>query len=296
MQGGLSRDFAATGRGAIPYNARMPAVSDPCGCLAAVEALARRAGARILEIYRGEFEVTRKADRSPVTEADHAAQALILAGLAQLTPEVPVLAEESAEVPYVRRAGWQWLWLVDPLDGTKEFVARNDEFTVNVALVAHGAPVLGVVHVPVQDLTYGACRGGGAYRRTGAGARAPIHVARYDGTRPPRVVASRSHARRADAGFLARLGPHELRAMGSSLKFCLVAEGAADVYPRLGTTMEWDTAAAHCIVEAAGGKVVDPGNRPLRYNKPSLESPWVIASGAGDCDWTRFLPPADEVR
>lgn len=267
---------------------------DPCACLEAVEALAREAGRSILEIYRGEFTVTRKADQSPVTEADHAAQEVILAGLARLTPDVPVLAEESAEVPYPRRAGWERLWLVDPLDGTKEFVARNGEFTVNIALIEHGAPVLGVVHVPVQDLTYAACRGGGAYKRARVGARVAIHAARYDGSRPPRVVASRSHARRADAGFLARLGPHELRAIGSSLKFCLVAEGAADVYPRLGTTMEWDTAAAHCIVEAAGGRVIDPQNRPLRYNKPSLESPWVIACGAGDWDWTRYLPPGGE--
>jgi 3'(2'), 5'-bisphosphate nucleotidase len=272
----------------------MAASLDPCACLETVEALARDAGRRILEIYRTEFTVTRKADRSPVTEADHAAQAIILAGLARLAPDVPVLAEESAEVPYRQRAGWTRFWLVDPLDGTKEFVGRNGEFTVNIALIERGAPVLGVVHVPVPDLTYAACRGGGAYKRTGAGAPTAIRAARYDGSRPPRVVASRSHARRADAEFLARLGPHELRAIGSSLKFCLVAEGAADVYPRLGTTMEWDTAAAHCIVEQAGGRVVDAHNRPLRYNKPSLESPWVIACGAGDWDWTRYLPPAGE--
>ena len=276
------------------YNAPMAGAPDPCGYLEAVEALARDAGRRILEIYETDFAVTRKADQSPVTEADHAAQALILAGLARLAPDVPVLAEESAEVPYERRAGWERLWLVDPLDGTKEFVSRNGEFTVNIALIERGAPVLGVVHVPVQDLTYAACRGGGAYKRIGDGAPVAIHAARYDGARAPRVVASRSHARRADAGFLERLGAHELLAIGSSLKFCLVAEGAADVYPRLGRTMEWDTAAAQCIVEAAGGKVLDPDNRPLHYNKRSLDSPWVIASGAGDCDWTRYLPPADE--
>jgi 3'(2'), 5'-bisphosphate nucleotidase len=193
-------------------------------------------------------------------------------------------------VPHVERASWRRFWLVDPLDGTKEFVNRNGEFTVNIALIERDAPILGVVHVPVKQVTYGACRGGGAYRRDGEASRVPIQARAYETSRAPRIVASRSHAKRPDVEFLARLGPHELVSMGSSLKFCLVAEGAADVYPRLGTTMEWDTAAAQCIVEVAGGKVVGPDRRPLRYNKPSLKNPWVLTSGAGSYDWVQFIP------
>lgn len=265
---------------------------NPCSYLEAVEAIAREAGRGILAVYERDFVATRKPDGSPVTAADHAAQAIILQRLAQLTPNVPVLAEESGEVAHGRRADWDRFWLVDPLDGTKEFVSRNGEFTVNIALIDRAQPVLGVVHVPVTNRTYSACRGGSAYRRDGDGERVAIHAAVYDGQRTPRVVASRSHAKRADTEFLARLGRHEILVMGSSLKFCLVAEGAADVYPRLGRTMEWDTGAAQCIVEVAGGKVVGPDNRPLRYNKPSLDNPWVVASGAGDYDWTRFIPAA----
>ncbi len=270
----------------------MGADTNPCNYLEAVEAVARDAGRRILEIYQNEFVVASKEDGSPVTAADHAAQEIILKALRELAPEVPVLAEESADVAHAERAHWRRFWLVDPLDGTKEFVSRNGEFTVNIALIERDAPVLGVVHVPVKDVTYAACRGGGAYKRSGA-SRVAIQAQAYDGRRPPRVVASRSHAKRADTEFLARLGAHELVTMGSSLKFCLVAEGAADVYPRLGTTMEWDTGAAQCIVETAGGKVVGPDNRPLRYNKPSLKNPWLVAS-AGDYDWTRFIPARED--
>jgi 3'(2'), 5'-bisphosphate nucleotidase len=264
--------------------------TDPCSYLDAVGAIARDAGRRILEIYEGDFAVSHKGDGSPVTAADQAAQEVIVAALARLTPEVPILSEESAQAAHAERAQWRRFWLVDPLDGTKEFVSRNGEFTVNIALIERDTPILGVVHVPVTDITYAACRGDRAYKRSGAARAVPIAARSYDGSRAPRVVASRSHAKRPDVEFLARLGAHELVSMGSSLKFCLVAEGAADVYPRLGTTMEWDTAAAQCIVEAAGGKVVGPDAEPLRYNKPSLQNPWLLASGAGPYDWMRYIP------
>ena len=258
--------------------------------LDSVEQIACAAGRRILTIYRGGFQVDEKRDGSPVTEADRAAHAIIVEGLTRAAPEIPVLSEESAETDYASRAGWERFWLVDPLDGTKEFVSRNGEFTVNIALIERGAPVLGVVHVPVTGVTYLGARGIGAFRRDADGARAAIH-ARPRGARL-RVVASRSHADAALHEYIMRLGEHDVVSMGSSLKFCLIAEGAADVYPRLGPTMEWDTAAAQAVVEAAGGRVVGPDNRPLRYNKSSLLNPWLIASGPGDEDWTRFLPSA----
>lgn len=258
-----------------------------------VERIARAAGQAILRIYQSNFTVTDKADGSPLTAADEAAHELILHELSRLTPEIPVLSEESASVEHTQRAGWKYFWLVDPLDGTKEFVSRNGEFTVNIALIERDTPVLGVVHVPARDVTYSACRGVGAYKRSDEAERAPIRVAARDPKRTIRVVASRSHTKRADAEFLARIGNHDVVSVGSSLKFCLVAEGAADVYPRLGPTMEWDTAAAQAVVEVAGGRVVGPDNRPLRYNKPSLRNSWFIASGAGEEDWTRFLPEPD---
>lgn len=258
-----------------------------------VERIAREAGQAILRIYQSNFTVTDKADGSPLTAADEAAQEVILRELTQLTPQIPVLSEESASVEHASRAGWPYFWLVDPLDGTKEFISRNGEFTVNIALIERDTPVLGVVHVPVRDVTYAACRGVGAYKRSGESPRAAIRVAVRDPKRPIRVVASRSHTKRADAELLKRIGEHEVVSIGSSLKFCLVAEGAADLYPRLGPTMEWDTAAAQAVVEVAGGRVVGPDNRPLRYNKPSLRNSWFIASGAGGEDWTRFLPEPD---
>ena len=264
--------------------------NDFCRYLDSVEQIAVEAGHRILEIYERDHHVRAKPDGSPVTDADQAAQAVIVDRLARMTPEIPVLAEESPDVDYERRAGWERFWLVDPLDGTKEFINRNGEFTVNIALIENQSPVLGVVHVPVKRMTYLACRDGGAYRRDQGTTRIAIAASVYGG-KCPRVVASRSHADSNLDAYLTRVGEHALVSMGSSLKFCLVAEGAADVYPRLGPTMEWDTAAAQCVVEAAGGRIVDIHNRPLRYNKPSLRNPWVITSGAGDYDWTRFLPP-----
>ena len=262
---------------------------EPSKYLDPVHAIARAAGERILEVYRSDFGVTEKQDGSPVTVADHAAHAVIVAALAELTPDVPVLSEEAADIAAEQRRAWTRFWLVDPLDGTKEFIQRNGQFTVNIALIDGDRPVLGVVHTPVTGVSYLACRGAGAYKAEGAQAPRPIQARRYAGTRPV-IVASRLHAGPALEGFLERVGEHELKSMGSSLKFCLVAEGQADVYPRLAPTMEWDTGAAQCVVEQAGGRVVDTANRPLRYNKPSLRNPWLITTGAGDFDWAHYLP------
>jgi len=254
--------------------------------------IARRAGERIVEIYEREREISveRKEDKSPLTEADMAAHHVIVEGLRALTPDLPVLSEESASVPFAERAMWREYWLVDPLDGTREFIKRNGEFTVNIALIAGHEPVLGVIVVPVTGVCYFASRGHGAFeQRTGDAAR-PIRVRPLD-LKHVIVAGSRSHGSDALMEFLAALGSHELISMGSSLKFCLVAQGNADVYVRLGLTSEWDTAAAHCVVVEAGGRVTDIAMQPLRYNtKESLLNPHFFASGDPCHDWSQFLP------
>jgi len=262
-----------------------------CDYVNAVCDIARAAGRRILAVYERGFTVERKDDRSPLTEADRAAHDVISADLLALTPDIPVLSEESAKADYAGRAGWKRFWLVDPLDGTKEFINRNGEFTVNIALIENGRAVLGVVYVPVATLIYYACAGQGAYKQQGEAEARPVRVRRFNGGKPI-VVASRSHAGPETEAFLKSLGEHDIVSMGSSLKLCLVAEGAADVYPRLGPTMEWDTAAAQCVVEVAGGSVTDLGRRSLVYNKSDLHNPWFIVSGAGGYDWHRHLPSA----
>jgi len=257
--------------------------------LDAVLDLARRAGEAVLAVYGSEFAVQAKEDRSPLTEADLRAHGVIVAGLAALTPDLPVLSEESAAEPYDVRAGWGRYWLVDPLDGTREFVRRNGEFTVNIALIDGHSPRLGVVYAPALDLAYGGGAALGAFRQAGTGGRTPIHVT-VPAARPARVVGSRSHAGESLARFLANLGEHALLSMGSSLKLCLVAEGAADVYPRLGPTSEWDTAAAQAVVEGAGGRVTDLAGEPLRYNaKAELLNPHFLVFGDRGRDWTGYL-------
>jgi 3'(2'), 5'-bisphosphate nucleotidase len=253
--------------------------------LGPVRAIARAAGEVILAVYERDFTVTLKDDRSPLTEADHAAHDLIVARLGALEPRLPVLSEEDSAVPYATRRTWRRYWLVDPLDGTKEFIKRNGEFTVNIALVEDGRAVLGVVLAPALDLEYSGCMSGGAFKRHGGGAREAIHVAR-PAAEPLRVVGSRSHAGDELGGYLERLGPHVLKPMGSSIKICLVAEGAADVYPRLGPTSEWDTAAAQAILETAGGSMIDLVGQPVTYNsKEGLLNPHFLAIGDPARDW-----------
>jgi 3'(2'), 5'-bisphosphate nucleotidase len=257
-----------------------------------------------LRLYGGPVAVEQKDDRSPLTAADRASHELILGALSGLPEAIPVLSEESRETPYAERRGWTRFWLVDPLDGTKEFLKRNGEFTVNLALVDAGQPVLGVVCAPVLGALYVGVRGLGAFTAVEgehfrgraellAGADRPAaagwQALPRPGAPPPgavRVVASRSHESDETRAFVEGLakehGPAELVSIGSSLKLCLVAEGSADVYPRLAPTMEWDTAAAQAVVEAAGGSVWEyPSGQPLRYNKPSLLNPFFVAGRKG---------------
>lgn len=272
----------------------MPDSNQPSYCrfLPRVVEIAREAADRILQIYETDFDARRKEDGSPLTAADCAAHRTIVDALRDMDPGTPVLSEESKSVEYAQRSNWRRFWLVDPLDGTREFIKRNGEFTVNIALIDGTSAVLGVVHVPVGGVTYLACRGDGAYCRRGDGAAERIQVGHYRGGRA-RVVSSRSHAGTHLAGFLERLrareGEFETVGMGSSLKLCLVAEGRADVYPRLGPTSEWDTAAAQCVVEAAGGRVIDLHGETLRYNKESILNPWFIVTDAGGYEWTALV-------
>mgnify|MGYP001823414532 CR=1 FL=1 len=253
--------------------------------LDAVRAIAREAGAAIMEIYAGEFDVELKDDRSPLTAADKAAHERIVAGLERLEPRLPVLSEESGVEAFAARRQWPKYWLVDPLDGTKEFIKRNGEFTVNIALIDEHAAVLGVVYAPVLDTIYSGITGTGAWRQTGTGEPQVINVTTPAPT-PVRVVGSRSHGNPALADYVRQLGPHEIQAMGSSLKICLVAAGDADVYPRFGPTSEWDTAAAHAVLEAAGGGMMDMQGGPLSYNaRDELLNPHFIAFGDHGRDW-----------
>jgi 3'(2'), 5'-bisphosphate nucleotidase len=240
-------------------------------------ALADRAGEVLLRHYAGEFTAEQKADRSPVTAADREAEALIEAGLAQLTPGVPVVGEEAVSAGRIPEFGKGPFWLVDPLDGTKEFISKNGEFTVNIALVENGRPVLGVVTAPARGIAWWGAEGQGAARREQGEVRA-IEVR----PRPSAgvvAVASRSHRGADTDAWLAERGITDWVSAGSSLKFCLVAEAAADVYPRFGPTMEWDTAAGHAVLLAAGGRVVDLDGQPLVYGKPGLRNPFFIAEG-----------------
>ena len=252
--------------------------------------IAREAGRAILEVYGTDFAVDEKADDSPITEADRRANAIITRRLAALPLRLPVLSEESRQAPWEERRSWARLWIVDPLDGTKEFIGRNGQFTVNIALAEDHAPRLGVVHVPVTGVTYAGIVGQGAWKHEAGDEGRAIRV-RPLGDGPVKVVASRSHRGPDLDGYLERLGPHETVSMGSSLKFCLVAEGQADVYPRLGPTSEWDTAAAQAVLEAAGGRVTATDGQRLRYNKgPNVLNGWFIAYADDARDWSAYLP------
>jgi 3'(2'), 5'-bisphosphate nucleotidase len=240
--------------------------------------IARTAGQAVMEVYGADYAVGSKADDSPVTEADVRAEAIILAALRVLTPDVPIVAEESVAAGGVPSVGAKF-WLVDPLDGTKEFIGRNGEFTVNIALVLKGVPVLGVVFAPALGRLFAGAQESGAFVEDAAGRR-QIHcrAAPQEGLT---VVASRSHGDVAalDA-FLCGRKVASLVSAGSSLKLCLVAAGEADLYPRLGRTMEWDIAAGHAVLLAAGGRIKDLSGRALGYGKPGFENPHFVADGS----------------
>jgi 3'(2'), 5'-bisphosphate nucleotidase len=260
----------------------------PDSLLQAALEIAQAAGGKILAVYNTDFAVERKDDNSPLTRADLASHGHIVNALSGLQPRLPVLSEESAATAFNERSQWERYWLVDPLDGTKEFIKRNGEFTVNIALIERHRPVLGVVHAPALGLSYAAAEGAGAFRQDGV-RRTRLRTREC----PPRpvYVVSRSHRDPALEKLLAAAPPHETVSRGSALKFCLVAEGSADFYPRTGPTSEWDTAAGQCVVEQAGGAVWRlPALTPLAYNeKESLLNPSFAVVGDAKHDWKSLL-------
>jgi 3'(2'), 5'-bisphosphate nucleotidase len=252
--------------------------------------IARAAGEAIMAIYRSDFSVQTKADASPLTAADLAAQQVILDGLSRLEPLLPILSEEAKALAWSQRQHWSRYWLVDPLDGTREFVKRNGEFTVNIALIDERHTVLGVVLAPVTGELYIAEQGKGAWLQVQAGGEwQRIHARAL--AQPPVLAGSRSHGSEQTAMLHSLLGEdHQLVPLGSSLKFCLIARGAADVYLRLGLTSEWDTAAAQCVLQEAGGAVLDLHGKPFTYNRgESLLNPEFIAVGDTRVDWAARL-------
>ena len=250
--------------------------------------MARDAGAAIMQVYVQDFSVEHKDDRSPLTAADMAAHHLIVAGLKALTPDIPVLSEESASIDWNVRRNWQRYWLVDPLDGTREFVKKNGEFTVNIALIENGIPTFGVVYAPALDELHYGIRGVGAFVCDGA-SRIPI-TSRRPAAAPLHVAASRSHLDTRSAAAIERMGEVTLLGMGSSLKFCRMAEARLDVYPRFAPTSEWDTAAGQCVLEAAGGVVMTLDGKSLAYNsKDSLLNPDFLALGDPHLPWRDWL-------
>jgi 3'(2'), 5'-bisphosphate nucleotidase len=259
---------------------------------ASVTAISHGAGQLILDIYNTGYEVETKMDGSPLTTADNSSHEFITSKLARLTPDIPVISEESATVEFTKRKMWRQYWLVDPLDGTKEFVKRSGEFTVNIAFIQDNVPTLGVVHTPVKGWTHRAWKDGGAWLQRGSSEVIPIQARNYAGGAAT-VVASRSHGRGKLQAFLDRLadkeGPYELANMGSALKICLVAEGSGDIYPRFGPTGEWDTAAADIVLSEAGGRLVNCNMEPLEYNKEVLLNPSFLAICGGDYNWSDLV-------
>ncbi len=267
--------------------------------LHSVVAVAIGAGQEIMHVYNRDtpMEVDIKNDDSPITEADTRSHRLIVSSLQQMTPDIPVLSEESDAVPHSVRSRWSLYWLVDPLDGTREFISRNGEFTVNIALIRDGQPVLGVVHVPANGTTYSGIVDDGAWQRLRGADEESIHARSVSGIRSLRVMVSRRHGDDALAPLLDRLSRRfaevEKVSMGSSLKICLLASGAADLYPRLAPTSEWDTAAAHAVLRAAGGDIYTTDCRQLAYNsKDSLLNPHFIAVGDPHFPWSEVVKSA----
>lgn len=240
--------------------------------------IADTASQKVMAIYQTDFEVNTKEDNSPITAADLASHHVIVDGLKALTPDIPILSEESANAPWEERKSWTRFWLVDPIDGTKDFTNRTGEFTVNIALIENGEPVMGIVTAPALNEAYWGIKGQGAWKREADGSTRQLQV-----VEPPeakRAVASKNHMNQETRDFIDQLGNHELVQAGSSLKFCRIAEGKADIYPRLGPTCEWDTGAAHAVLAAAGGKVNKLDGTPLIYGKEDILNPYFVASGA----------------
>jgi 3'(2'), 5'-bisphosphate nucleotidase len=252
--------------------------------------IAADTGACIMQVYQTAFQVTHKADHSPLTEADRAAHALICERLQRLTPEIPVISEESESIPAAERLAWPRVWLVDPLDGTKEFIKRSGEFTVNIALIEQHRPVLGVIFAPAMKVWYYGSTRTGAYKHMDQDVGTPIHTRTWP-IHAPCFAGSREHGAEALLPLLTHFADSAQQAIGSSLKFGLVAEGRADAYVRLAPTSEWDTAAGQAILEAAGGQVLDTHGNPLRYNmRDTLLNPHFVAVGDASRAWPALQP------
>ena len=235
------------------------------------------AGTAILDIYNTSFEVEIKSDDSPLTQADKNSHLVIELGLNALFPNIPILSEEGRDIPYSERKKWDMFWLIDPLDGTKEFVKRNGEFTVNIALIKDNYPIFGSVYAPFTKELFWASNGLGAWKSINNKKDIPIIVSKSN--KKTRIVISRSHPNEKVTDYINQYKEYELIRMGSSLKLCCIADGRADIYPRLGPTSEWDIGAAQCIVEQAGGSVLEyPSNNRLRYNKENILNPFFIVS------------------
>lgn len=240
--------------------------------------VADEASEKVLHIYHSDFKVNYKEDHSPITAADLAAHDIIMRGLRNISRDIPILSEEGAEISWEERKHWRWFWLIDPIDGTKDFTQRTGEFTVNIALIEDGEPVMGVVTAPALKEAFWGLKGEGAHKRDRTGRVHRIRVA--EPRESLRVVASKNHLNEETRKFIDTLGPHETVQAGSSLKFCRIAEGHADIYPRMGPTCEWDTAAAHAVLLAAGGKVQSLDGKPLKYGKEDVLNPYFIAAGS----------------
>lgn len=252
--------------------------------------IAEEAGAAVLVVYaQSDYAVRQKPGRGPVTRADLVAHDLLVARLGALVPDIPIVSEESLAPSYTERRAWRRFWLIDPLDGTKEFIAHIDEFAINIALIEDGRPVMGVVAGPALTVTYFAANGLGAFKLARGGSWQRI-ASRPFGEAPLKIVGSRFREDEALRSFLRRLGPADCVRMGSALKFCAIAEGGAHLYPQLGPTMEWDTAAGQAILEAAGGAVIDASGADLRYNKLDLRNPPFVASSDRAHAWHCYLP------
>ena len=241
--------------------------------------ICREAGSAIMDVYRGDIQVDTKQDQSPLTDADRASHDIIVKRLRENFPEIPILSEEGRDISFEARSCWEQFWLVDPLDGTKEFIKKNGEFTVNIALIEENRPVLGVIYVPAKNLLYWGGEEQPAMLQTGFAPPRPIQARKVDSQEGLTVVMSRSHPSPELQDYLTGICIAEKLPVGSSLKFCVIAEGRADLYPRLGSTMEWDIAAGHAILEAAGGQVRKVDGGRLAYNKRDLLNPHFVASG-----------------
>ena len=253
-----------------------------------VNDIAIQAGKGIKKYFNANYEITIKEDQSPVTTADIEASEYIVEKLKKLTPNIPVLSEESSEISYDERKLWTTYWLIDPLDGTRDFIKNRPGFSVNIALVHNGTPILGAIYLPMNDCIYFAAKNNGAFKIEQKNSPSEISVSNK--VAPIiRVCASSASPGKLLRGFLSKLPQHQLISIGSSIKSCKVAEGSADIYPRFGPTWEWDTAAAQCIVEQAGGRLTSLDFNTLSYNKPSLLNPPFFVYGDPTFDWESYI-------